>query len=590
MCSNIIPMYTPIILYKPSKLHCVKIILPSTLRSRTLIRCNLNMNVRRSGNYKPSLWDFDYIQSLRTNEYTEEKYSRRASELTMQVKKMLDKEMDVVQQLELIDDLQRLGISYHFNNKIDKILNRIYVEHKMRRNEDDLYSTALEFRILRQHGFKVSQEVFDIFKNEEGDFKQSLGDNAHGLLQLYEASFLLTEGEDSLEIAREFATMKLHHLLHLHQVDQHLSLLIPRALELPLHWRAERPNARWFIDAYETRPDMNPTLLQLAKLDFNILQATHQQELTHVSRWWKQTWLAETLPFARDRVVECYLWTIGGLFQPQYEYSRRGYSRIMVTKLNLLITVMDDIFDAYATLDELLLFNNVIQRWDVEAMDELPRYMQMCFLALNNFINEMAYDFLKEQGFLIIPHLRKSWADLCTAYTQEANWYSTGHTPTLEEYMKNAWISTSAPVILSHAFFLITNPIQEHAVQTLYNYHNIVQYSAMLLRLANDLGTSPDEMNRGDVPKSVQCYMKENNAGIEEAREYVKSMIYETWKKMNKERVSQSPFSQEFITSAVNLGRISQYMYQHGDDHGIQNDPQVKNRISTLMFEPINNV
>lgn len=83
------------------------------------------------------------------------------------------------------------------------------------------------------------------------------------------------------------------------------------------------------------------------------------------------------------------------------------------------------------------------------------------------------------------------WADLCKAFLQEAIWYSRGYTPTMEEYINNAWISISAPVILSHAFFLVTNPIEEEAVQSLYEYHDLVRHSAMILRLTNDLATSP---------------------------------------------------------------------------------------------------
>ncbi|KAK6156766.1 hypothetical protein DH2020_011014 [Rehmannia glutinosa] len=431
---------------------------------------------RRSGNYKPPLWDFDFIQSL-SSEYKEERYLIRASELMVQVKLMLEGEMEVVQHLEFIDDLQKLGISYHFEDKIKHILNHIY--HDCKNSERDLYSTALQFRLMRQHGFSISQD-------DEGNI---------GNID-----------------------------------DEHLSLLVHNALELPLHWRTQRPNARWFINTYERRQYMKPIVLELAKLDFNIVQATHQEELKHVSRWWKKTSLAEKLPFARDRLVECYFWTIGGfLFEPQY-----GYARIMATKVNALITVIDDMFDVYGTLEELQAFNNAIQR----------------------------------------------------TYLQEAKWYSKGYTPTLEEYMSNAWISISAPVILSHAFFLVTNPIKKEVVQSLYKYHNIVQCSSMILRLANDLGTSPDEMERGDVPKSIQCYMNDTGVGREEAREYVRFLIYETWKKMNKERVADSPFQQNFVKCAVDLGRMAQYMYQHGDGHGIQYH-EMKDRISSLLFEPI---
>jgi hypothetical protein len=40
-------------------------------------------------------------------------------------------------------------------------------------------------------------------------------------------------------------------------------------------------------------------------------------------------------------------------------------------------------------------------RWDINAMDMLPYYMKICFLALHNSINEMAFDILKGQGFHI---------------------------------------------------------------------------------------------------------------------------------------------------------------------------------------------
>lgn len=82
------------------------------------------------------------------------------------------------------------------------------------------------------------------------------------------------------------------------------------------------------------------------------------------------------------------------------------------------------------------------------------------------------------------------WADLCKAYLQEAIWYSRGYTPTLEEYTKNAWISISGPAILSHGFFLVTNPIHKESVRSLYEYHSLVRCSSMILRLADDLQTS----------------------------------------------------------------------------------------------------
>ena len=41
--------------------------------------------------------------------------------------------------------------------------------------------------------------------------------------------------------------------------------------------------ARWFIHVYEKREDKNHLLLELAKLEFNTLQAIYQEELKDIS-------------------------------------------------------------------------------------------------------------------------------------------------------------------------------------------------------------------------------------------------------------------------------------------------------------------
>ncbi|WP_083452442.1 terpene synthase family protein [Candidatus Burkholderia verschuerenii] len=66
------------------------------------------------------------------------------------------------------------------------------------------------------------------------------------------------------------------------------------------------------------------------------------------------------------------------------------------------------------------------------------------------------------------------------------------YTPTLQEYLDNAWISIAAPVQLVHAYFatLSDHPIATEALESLDKYRDIIRYSAMILRLGDDLGTS----------------------------------------------------------------------------------------------------
>ncbi|PIN00872.1 Exo-alpha-bergamotene synthase [Handroanthus impetiginosus] len=186
------------------------------------------MEARRSGNYGASIWDKDYLD-----------------------------------QLKLIDNLQRLDISKHFDDQIRIILDNIFpqtIKHCCDEHlEKDLYAVALQFRLLRQH------EVFCSFMDEVGNFKTCLRGDVKGILCLYEASFLSVEGETILDLARDFSAYHLRELKRLEQIaDMSLAELVKRALELPLHWRVKKLEARWFINFYKTRPDANLILLELA--------------------------------------------------------------------------------------------------------------------------------------------------------------------------------------------------------------------------------------------------------------------------------------------------------------------------------------
>jgi (-)-germacrene D synthase len=57
-------------------------------------------------------------------------------------------------------------------------------------------------------------------------------------------------------------------------------------------------------------------------------------------------------------MVESCIWALAVYFKPQY-YS---VGRIFLAKLILIMTVLDDVYDAYGTIDELELFTNAIER------------------------------------------------------------------------------------------------------------------------------------------------------------------------------------------------------------------------------------
>ena len=91
------------------------------------------------------------------------------------------------------------------------------------------------------------------------------------------------EGESVLDEARDFTKKHLEKSLE-QSIDKNLAILVSHSLELPLHWRMLRIEARWFMDVYERRQDMDPSLPEFAKLDYNMVQAIHQEDLKDVSK------------------------------------------------------------------------------------------------------------------------------------------------------------------------------------------------------------------------------------------------------------------------------------------------------------------
>ncbi|KAJ6908436.1 terpene synthase 12 [Populus alba x Populus x berolinensis] len=441
---------------------------------------------RRLANYQTTSWSSDFLQSLK-NDNADKIYKDKARELEEEVRCMINSgDMEMLTVLEMIDDIQRLGLGRRFEKDIKRKLDRISSsERSYFEAQKSLRATALCFRLLRQHGYEISQDIFDGFIDHQGNFMASLHDDIEGMLGLYEASHLACDGEEILDKANKQTSIYLRN--HLGNSDSSIITAerVSHALEVPLHHKMTMLEARWHIESYGKREDANPTLLQLSKLDFNMVQSVLQRDLQAMSRWWHDLGLKNKLRFSRDRLMECFFWTVGMAFEPEFSSCRKG-----LTKVTSFITTIDDVYDVYGALDELELFTEAVERWDVSAVRNLPDYMKLCFLALFNTVNEMAYDHLKEQGEDAIPCLTKAWADLCKAFLQEAKWSCNNITPSFEEYLENAWRSVSGTVILIHAYFLLGENISKRALDYLVNYDELLRWPSVIFRLCNDLATS----------------------------------------------------------------------------------------------------
>ncbi|KAK7404261.1 hypothetical protein VNO78_05009 [Psophocarpus tetragonolobus] len=554
---------------------------------------SVSENIRRSANYKPNIWKYDFLQSLAAK-YHKEEFVKQLYNGVMEVKSLLVEEVDILQKLELFDWIQKLGLANHFQKEINDFLQSVLIYVKSNKMnvgvEQNLHVSALCFRLLRKHGYSVSPDTLRNLLDERVKMrrKNSYVGEAKDVVELLEASHLGLEEENILDEAKTFAINFVNNALspnsiYINQLSNVVFERMVHTLELPSHWRVPWFDVKWHVEQYKMEKNMHQILLELAKLNFNMVQVTLQLEVKELSRWWENLGIKKMLTFARNRLVESFMCAAGVTFEPKYRSARKWLTKVIV-----FILVIDDVYDVHASFEELKPFTVAFERWDDKELEEvLPEYMRVCVRALKQVTNEIAYEIGRENNFdLVLPYLKEAWIDFCKALYVEAEWYNKGYIPSLQEYLSNGWISSSGPVILLHSYFATMYQIMDEKDHFLHRYQDLVYNVSLVIRLCNDLGTAVAERERGDTASSILCYMNQMQVSEEKSREHIQGIICETWKKINGHCSAGVASVDPFVTQAINAARVAHTLYQNGDGFGIQ-DRDIKTHILSLLVEPL---
>ncbi|KAM5565437.1 (-)-alpha-pinene synthase [Rosa sericea] len=535
--------------------------------------------VRRTANFQPSVWGnqfANYAEDIITQAHMQE----QVEELKQVVMKKVftNAADDFSHQLKLIDAIQRLGVAYHFETEIEQALERIHATYQdIHVDGGDLYNVALRFRLLRQHGYNVSCDVFNKFKDANGDFKESLVTDVPAMLSFYEASHQMVHGEKLLEEALVFTTTHLKTATTLTGASSLLKAQITEALERPLLKTVERLGARRYMSIYQDEATHNEELLKLAKLDFNIVQCLHKKELSGIIRWYKEQDFARRMPFARDRIVELFFITLGIYFEPQYVFGRN-----ILTKLSEILVVMDDMYDAFGTFEELVILTEAIERWDASCMDQLPDYMQPLYQTLLDVVNEVEEELIK-QGRSYRLYYMKNQARL---YFAEARWFHEGCTPRMDEYMRVAASSVGSTMLAVVSLVGMGDIITKEAFEWLTNNPKILTASNTIFRLMDDIAGHKFEKERGHVASSIDCYMNEYGVSEQETIDVFNKRIVDSWKDINEEFMRPTAVPMAVLNRVLNLTRVVDLLYKRGDAF-THVGKLMKDCIAALYIDPV---
>uniref|UniRef100_A0A0E0JI01 Terpene synthase N-terminal domain-containing protein n=1 Tax=Oryza punctata TaxID=4537 RepID=A0A0E0JI01_ORYPU len=217
---------------------------------------------RKSSNFHPSLWVC---------------MKGRAEVLREEVRTIMKGLMEVQKILDIIMAIQRLGLDMYYVNEINELLHFVYSSDY---NDKDLNLVSLRFYLLRKNGYNISSGIFLSFKDNEGNF---IVDDTRSLLSLYNAANLRVHGEKVLDEAASFTISRLEGVLE--SSDSILSTEVSFALEAPIFRRARIVEMRNYIPIYQIEATRNETILEFAKVNFNLLQLLYCEELNKITLW-----------------------------------------------------------------------------------------------------------------------------------------------------------------------------------------------------------------------------------------------------------------------------------------------------------------
>ncbi|KAM3399393.1 hypothetical protein ACQJBY_004659 [Aegilops geniculata] len=526
--------------------------------------------------FEPTIWgDFFINYTPEPLQESEERLRERVDQLKKVTSELFEFcSPSVVGTMKLVDTLEHLSLDHHFEGHIATALGNI---HGAELDSSSLHDVALRFRLLRQHGLWVSPDEFDKFKESDGSFNDEIMSDPRGLLSLYNASYLLIPGEVELESAMLFSRHRLQAMVN--GLESPLAEQVRRFLQIPLPRTLKRYEALHYIAEYKREQECNPSILELAKLDYNLLQLAHQTELKAFSRWGNGLYEEVGLSYARDRIVECYLWSFIVYYEQNY-----ASARIILAKLVLLASLLDDTYDTYATLEDSQKLNVAIQRWDMGVIPLLPDYLKKYYARVMDTFKEIE-DELKPDDKYRMSYCRKGFQTLSSYYLQEAEWFHHNYMPRFQEQV-NVSVITSGSTTLSVGLLVgMGDEANNEAFEWAIGRTDVVMACGKVTRFMDDLAAFKRGKNKMDVPSSLECYINEHNATSEMAIVVLNGLVEDAWKTINRERFV-CPTLLPFVNRVINLTTSMSVLFHDGGD-GYTYNKDSERMIEKLFAKPI---
>ncbi|KAL4200955.1 hypothetical protein AMTRI_Chr02g213720 [Amborella trichopoda] len=462
--------------------------------------------------------------------------------------------LDIYTRLCIVDCVEILGVARPFGDEIGVILDDTY--RCWLDNDEELFSdistTAMGHLICAADAFGHFNEENLFPSHEEGNHTIM-----NTVLEMHRASqIMILPNEPVLEKLHSWSSHFLkQQLIKMEKepavVDQDITREVKHNIMFPYYSMLERLENRRYIE------QCGVGNIRIAKtaLNFKICQSIHQKELELLDRRVKE-WRLDQLKFARQKQTFCYFSAAATLFEPDL-----GAARMSWAKNAILSTVIDDFFDIGGSKEELENFIELVQGCII-------------FFALRDVITELGTEVFAPQGCDVKHHLIEIWLRLLYSIMKEAEWSRNEIVPSLDEYIKNGYVSFALwPIILPALYFV--GPKLSEEVVTHLEYENLLRLSSICGRLLNDIQGFEREKKEGKL-NSISLFTKDmHGASEEEAMKHMRGVIDRRRRELLR----------KVVCARGSMTRILHLFYSTND--GFTSPHEMLHSVNAIIHEPL---
>ncbi|KAI4390118.1 hypothetical protein MLD38_002264 [Melastoma candidum] len=278
---------------------------------------------------------------------------------------------------------------------------------------------------------------------------------------------------------------------------------------------------------------------------------------------------------------------------PQFINSRNnGNEKLHVVALYFRLlrqqgyNISCEVFDKFRHTNGKFTYTEALQKWDLNAIEGLPGYMQLHYRALLSIYREAEMELARKGSLYRLPYAIQSMKDQAAGFLAEAKWFFQKYKPTLDEYIIIAYRTTAYAMLVTNSFVGMGDAVTEEGFKWASGNPKMLKASTVVCRLMDDIVSRKFEQKRGHVASAVECYIKQYGGTEVEAEEALNKMVFDAWKDINKASLMPFEVAVPILTRVLNFTRVIDVLYKDGDNY-THSSTLTKRIIGYLLVDPL---